>query len=136
MEHRWGERFAVDLAVRVAGRPYTVRVGRLIDLSVSGAYIKMPADPRLLSRVQIAIALPQRLAHPTSMVAAYVARKSKDGVGVEWCEHAPRPVLELLRYIAAHRPVRHRMAAPARYIRASDIRASDTSDEPKTIAEA
>ena len=49
------------------------------------------------------------------MVAAYVARKSKDGVGVEWCEHAPRPVLELLRYIAAHRPERHRVAAPARY---------------------
>jgi hypothetical protein len=132
MEHRWGERFAVDLAVRVAGRPYHVRMGRLADLSVSGAYVNMSAaDLRLLSRVQIAIALPPRLAHPTSMVAAYVARLSSDGVGVEWCEHAPKPVLELLRYIATHRPERHRVTAPARYIPASGAPA-----EPKTIAEA
>ena len=66
------------------------------------------------------------------MVAAYVARKSKDGVGVEWCEHAPKPVLELLRYIAAHRPERHRMTAPPPRIRHPRIR----PDEPKTIAEA
>jgi hypothetical protein len=131
MEHRWGERFAVDLAVRVAGRPYHVRMGRLLDLSVSGAYLNMSADLRLLSRVQIAIALPQSLAHPTSMVAAYVARLSADGVGVEWCEHAPNAALELLRYIATHRPERHRMAASARY-----IPASGASAEPKTIAKA
>lgn len=131
MEHRWGERFAVDLAVRVAGRPYHVRMGRLVDLSVSGAYLDMPAELRLLSRVQIAIALPQRLAHPTSMVAAYVARLSSDGVGVEWCEHAPKPVLELLRHIATHRPERHRVTAPARY-----IPASGASAEPSPIAKA
>lgn len=125
MEHRWGERFAVDLAVRLSGRPYSVRTGRLVDLSVSGAYIDIFADLRLLSRVQVAIALPQRLAHPTPMVAAYVARRSAEGIGVEWCEHAPKPVLELLRYIAMHRPERNRMMASSRY-----IPESDDSDQP------
>jgi PilZ domain len=131
MEHRWGERFTVDLAVRVAGRPYSVRMGRLVDLSVSGAYLNVSADLRLLSRVQIAIALPQRLAHPTPMIAAFVARTSKEGVGVEWCEHAPKAVLELLRYVAVHRPERHRPVTPER-----DIPASDACDKPKTFAEA
>jgi hypothetical protein len=132
MEHRWGARFTVDLAVRVAGRRYNVRVGRLVDLSASGAFINVAADLRLLSRVQVAIcALPQRLAHPTPMIAAFVARTSKDGVGVEWCEHAPKPVLELLRHVAAHRPERHRRATPERY-----IPAPDASDKPKTVAEA
>jgi hypothetical protein len=132
MEHRWGERFTVDLAVRVAGRRYSVRTGRLVDLSVSGAYINVSADLRLLSRVKIAIiALPLRLAHPTRMIAAFVARTSKEGVGVEWCEHAPKAVLELLRYVAAHRPERHRPAAPERYIRGFDASAT-----PKTFAEA
>jgi hypothetical protein len=132
MEHRWGQRFTVDLAVRIAGRPYNVRMGRLVDLSVSGAFIKVPADLRVLSRVQVAItAPPQRLAHPTPMIAAFVARTSKDGVGVEWCEQAPQPVLELLRYVAAQRPERHRPATPERY-----IPASDASDKPKTFAEA
>ncbi|MGA2399863.1 MAG: hypothetical protein ABSG30_17645 [Steroidobacteraceae bacterium] len=130
MEHRWGERFAVDLAVRLAGRPYNVRTGRLVGLSVSGAYIDISADLRLLSRIQVAIALPQRRAHPTPTVAAYVARKSPDGVGVEWCEHAPKPVLELLRYIATRRPERHRMVASARY-----NPASDGSDKAKTAAQ-
>src|SRR5271163_4944111 len=101
MEHRWGERLAIDLAIRVAGKPYNVRGGRLVDLSASGAFITGCTDLRLLSRVQIALALPYRLTHPTPMVAAYVARKGKDGVGVEWCEYAPQAVLELLRYAAA-----------------------------------
>jgi hypothetical protein len=127
MEHRWGQRLAVDLAVRVAGRPYSVRAARLVDLSSSGAYIKVCADLRLLSRVQIAIALPHRLTQPTPMVAAYVVRRGKEGFGLEWCEYAPKPVLELLRHAAAH----HRTAEPGRY-----VPASDSLDEPKSRAEA
>jgi hypothetical protein len=127
MEHRWGQRLTVDLAIRIAGRPYNVRPARLTDLSASGAYIKVCADLRPLSRVQIAIALPHRLTHPTPMVAAYVVRRGRDGIGVEWCEYAPKPVLELLRHAAAH----HRMAAPGRY-----GVASDPLEEPKSFAEA
>jgi hypothetical protein len=118
MEHRWGERLTVDLAIRVAGRPYNVRQARLVDLSASGAYLKVSADLRLLSRIQIALPLPHRLTHPTPMVPAYVARKGKDGVGVEWCEYAPKAVSELLRYAAAHRRDRHRAAEPGRYVAA------------------
>ena len=57
MEHRWGQRLTVDLAVRLAARRYNVRAARLVDLSASGAYIKVSADLRLLTRVQIALAL-------------------------------------------------------------------------------
>ena len=130
MEHRWGQRFAVDLAIRVAARPYSVRSARLVDLSASGAYIKVSADLRLLSRVQIALALPHRLTHPTPMVAAYVARKGEDGVGVEWCEYAPTAVLELLRYAAAHRHERPRTESGRYFPRANPL------DEPKSFVEA
>ena len=115
------------MAVRVAARPYNVRAARLVDLSASGAYIKLSADLRPLSRVQIAIALPHRLTQPTPMVAAYVVRREKDGVGVEWCEYAPKPVLELLRHAAAH----HRAAGHGRY-----VAAADAPDEPKSFVEA
>ena len=132
MEHRWGERVGVDLPVRITAHPFSVRTGRLHNLSVSGAFIDVAADLRLLSRVQVAItALPQRLGHPTPMIAAFIARRSEDGVGVEWCEHAPKPVLELLRYVAAHRPERHRPAMPERY-----IPASDAADKSKAFARA
>ena len=99
MEHRWGHRVAVDLAIRIAGDRISPR-GAARDLSASGAYLMVCADLRPLSRVQIAM-LPHRLTHPTPMVAAYVARRGKDGV--EWCEYAPQAVLELLRYAAARR---------------------------------
>jgi hypothetical protein len=121
----------MDLGVRIAGRPYSVRPARLVDLSASGAYIKVCGDLRLLSRVQIAIALPHRLTHPTPMVAAYIVRKGKDGVGVEWCEYGPKPVLELLRHTAAHRYSRPHTAEPERY-----LPASAALDEPKSFAEA
>jgi hypothetical protein len=127
MEHRWGQRLAVDLAIRIAGRPYNVRPARLVDLSASGAYVRAGAELRVLSRVQIAIALPHRLGNPTPVIAAYVVRKGKDGFGLEWCESSPQPVLELLRYAAAH----HRTAEARRF-----IPASDRLDEPKSIAEA
>jgi PilZ domain len=131
MEHRWGQRLTIDLAIRIAGRPYHVRAARLVDLSASGAYIRVGADLRPLSRIQIAIALPHRLTRPTPVVAAYVVRKGKDGLGVEWCEYAPKPVLELLRYTAAHRHDRHRTVEHGRY-----VSASDPLDEPKSFAEA
>jgi len=127
MEHRWGQRLTVDLAARIAGRPYSVRQARLVDLSASGAYMKVRTNLRPLSRVQVAIALPYSLGHHTPMVAAYVVRMGRDGVGVEWCEYGPQPVLELLRHAASH----HRSAEPARY-----VPASDPLDEPKSIAEA
>jgi hypothetical protein len=65
MEHRWGERFAVDIMVRVGSRPYAVRNGRLTDLSMSGGSIKIGSDLRVLSRVQVALVLPARFSHAT-----------------------------------------------------------------------
>ena len=97
MEHRWGQRVAVDIPVRITGHPFSVRTGRLSNLSVSGAFIKAEFQLRLLSRIQVAIEAPQRSRHAAPIIAAYVARKGKDGIGIEWCEFAPNAVKDLLR---------------------------------------
>ena len=97
MEHRWGERVGVDIPVRISGHPFSVRTGRLANLSVSGAFIKADLDLRLLSRIQVAIELPQRSKHEAPTVAAYVARKFKDGIGIEWCEFKPPAISRLLQ---------------------------------------
>jgi hypothetical protein len=101
MEHRWGQRFEVDILVRVHSRPYAVRTGRLIDVSMSGGYIVTGMDLRELRRLQIALVLPHRFSHATPMISAYVARRHRDGIGVEWCDFAPQAVVELLRSPAA-----------------------------------
>jgi hypothetical protein len=131
MEHRWGTRQNVDVAIRIAGRPYHVRQARLVNLSASGAYIKLSTDLRLLSRVQIAIALPHRLAQPTPVISAYIVRRGKDGVAIEWCEYGPRAVLELLRQAAPYCHERKPAVEHGRY-----AASPTTSDGQQSIAEA
>jgi hypothetical protein len=97
MDHRWGRRVQVELPVRVAAHRFAVRDGRLIDLSVSGAFIEADLDARVLSRVQVVLLLPAYPRHEAPTVEAYVARKHRHGIGVEWCEFAPRAVRDLLR---------------------------------------
>jgi len=112
MEHRWGERVTIDIPVRVTAHPFTVRAGRLTNLSVSGGQIRGEFELRPLSRIHVTIELPQRSKHEAPTVDAYVARKFRDGVGIEWCEFAPHPVGELLRSLSARRYGRSHKADP------------------------
>jgi hypothetical protein len=102
----------VDVPVRVTSLRFSVRDGRLADLSVSGALLKADLDARLLSRVQVAIVLPSWPKHESPIVEAYVARKYKNGFGIEWCEFAPAIVSGLLRAIVM-RPHTHLRRPPA-----------------------
>jgi hypothetical protein len=101
MEHRWGQRFEVDIPVRVHSRPYAVRTGWLTDVSMSGGFIATSMDLRELRRLQIALVLPHRFSQATPVISAYVARRHRDGIGVEWCDFSPHAVVELLRSPAA-----------------------------------
>jgi hypothetical protein len=112
MEHRWGERFDVDMEVRLATRPFATRAARLVDLSLSGACILAPLELRSLTRVQVALLLPQRLTRATPLISAYVVRVGADRIGVEWCEFAPQAVVELLRSAGARRRQPHRAHGP------------------------
>ena len=96
MEHRWGERIQVDIPVRLAAHPFAVRDGHIIDLSVSGALILTELHARLMARVQVSIVAPG-VKHDAPTLAAYVARVYKSGIGIEWCEFAPKVIGALLR---------------------------------------
>jgi hypothetical protein len=110
MEHRWGQRVAVDIPVRITGHPFSVRLGRLADLSVSGGFIQAEFEWRLLSRIHVAIELPQRARHEAPVIPAYVARKTRDGIGIEWCQFSPPDVSRLLQSLASRRYHRWRKA--------------------------
>src|SRR5450755_233998 len=108
MEHRWGQRVGVDIPVRVTGHPFSVRTGRISNLSVSGAFIKADFESRLLARIQVAIEMPHRSRHDAPLIAAYVARKAKGGIGIEWSEFAPPDISRLLQSFTARRYIRLR----------------------------
>jgi hypothetical protein len=108
MEHRWGERIAVDVPIRLAAaHPLWARSGWLEDLSVSGAFIAAGFELRRLLRIHVILDLPAHPKWEAPVIAAYVARTSREGIGVEWCTFAPSPVVAYLRAATArryHRP--------------------------------
>ena len=113
MEHRWGERVGVDIPVRLTAQPFFVRDARLTNLSLSGAFINADFDLRVLSRIQVVIELPLLFKHATPIIAAYVTRKFRDGIGVEWCEFAPQAVIQLIRSSSPSLGHARRAGAPA-----------------------
>jgi hypothetical protein len=108
MENRWGERIQVDVPVRMTAQRFAVRKGRIKDLSVSGASIEANFEPRLQSRIEIAVDSPLRPKYKAPVVVGYVTRRNKDRIGVEWCEFAPRAVSELLRAVVTRPHARMR----------------------------
>jgi hypothetical protein len=97
MEHRWGTRIAVHIPVRVtAAYSSVVRIGRLTNLSLSGAFIT-GFGFRPLSRIHVSVEYPLPLQRPVEKLAAIVARVCEEGAGIVWCEFAPRTMLELMR---------------------------------------
>jgi hypothetical protein len=103
MEHRWGERIAVDIPVRIAGRAFSCLPGTLVNLSVSGAAIEGDFGFKPLVRIEVLLDLPHRLRSAAPSLHAYVARRGKDDIGIEWCEYSPEIVNCLLREATARR---------------------------------
>jgi hypothetical protein len=98
MEHRWGERINVDIPVQVSDPALTTVPGRVLNLSISGAWISgkfaLPPLARALVIFDIGIG---SMSEPLP-IACYVARVHLDGMGVEWRELAPQIISDLLLF--------------------------------------
>ena len=95
IDHRWGERFRVDIPVQVAIQALSGIDGRLKNLSLSGALLNACFDLRVHSLIEVSLVTPS-CGRPTP-VKAYVTRKRHQDVGIEWCEFAHPAVKDLLR---------------------------------------
>jgi hypothetical protein len=113
MEHRWGVRIRVDIGVRLAGNSVTVLDGRLMNVSLSGAFITLGCPVNLLSRLDIQFLAPREIRQTTLRLPARVVRRGANGIGVEWSEFASPAVRELLRAADAS-PVRSDMSLISR----------------------
>lgn len=93
MEHRWGIRHLLDVYVRLEGLP---GFARLRNVSSSGAYLETRAAPALDSHVLLELRCGLGKDGGRCRVGAYVVRRDERGIGVEWCEFAPQPILALI----------------------------------------
>jgi hypothetical protein len=103
MEHRWGQRIAVDFPIRWGIQPFLPRRGRLTNLSLSGGFLHTAVALRVLAQIQIVIDFSLRPRHDAPVIAAYVTRLNEEGFGIEWCEFAPRTIIEIL-HVGTARP--------------------------------
>ncbi len=96
MEHRWGQRLAVDRVVRFGAPPQAPTTGRLRDVSLSGAYVEgVPFFP-ILSQVTLDLERPEGDPRALDRVTAHVVRNETGGVGLEWDEFAPEAIRALI----------------------------------------
>ena len=96
MEHRWGERFPVELIVRLHSGSTTILESRLVNTSVSGALVNTDLRLPLFSHLVVEFDVARRSGVAGQRVPAYVVRHARNGLGLEWQELAPRPIVDLL----------------------------------------
>ena len=108
MEHRWGERSAIDVPARVVRRPGIIGAGRLRNVSLTGAFLEttLPLPPMTFVEIEVACG-----AGMSRRFGACVVRRASDGVGLEWCdalEDVVRVLGSLSAAAASARPVAER----------------------------
>ena len=85
MDHRWGPRQATSIAVHVAATSGAAGAARMVNVSLTGAYLETSASLRRHALVYLAPSSRHNCAGGNRRIAAYVIRRDVLGVGLEWC---------------------------------------------------
>ena len=97
MEHRWGIRITTDFEVRLIALPSTVGFGRMVNVSLTGAFVRTTvilAPPSLVYVEPVCVPIAEC---PIGRIAACVVRCGVSGIGLEWCDFATEAVDRLMR---------------------------------------
>jgi hypothetical protein len=126
MEHRWGKREPTDVEVNfvVYG---TTGTGRVLNVSLTGAYLETSIPPRLLSVVYLQLARTASAA--AERIAATVVRRDPWGVGLEWCESEAETRRGHARLVILSGETENMMATPLSVVRTTTGR-HDSLDRP------
>ncbi len=99
MDHRLGTRRSLIAHVRLERHGGPTAFGRMLNVSLSGAYIEMSSSFAIFTRIEFVCgrAVYERIG--ASRIAAFVTRAPAGGVAVEWFEFAT-PVIRRLVTLA------------------------------------
>jgi hypothetical protein len=96
MEHRCGSRVEVDMPVRLVSRPGAIGLGRLLNVSLSGAYVQTDLQPEFLALVRLELTETPGARAARMPADSFVVRSSLGGIGLEWCAAPPKWIAQLL----------------------------------------
>jgi len=96
VEHRWGKRVPLDLAVTLHLSSGAVAYGRMVNASLSGALVRTNARVAPLSRVVMELDSDAWQHARPLLIPAYAIREAADWVALEWTEFSPPALAALL----------------------------------------
>jgi hypothetical protein len=97
VEHRWGQRVPADLAVMVMSDAAMRGVGRLNNVSLSGALLTTALEIPLYANITVS----SLGGTEPREIAACVVRTQADAVAIEWRDMASPQVLALIESLSA-----------------------------------
>jgi hypothetical protein len=100
MEHRWGRRQSTNLMVRFFAASGATGIGRVMNISSTGAFLATTERLRPLSLVYLEPAAATFWEMQSRRIAASVVRQDASGVGLEWCEAAAEMTSVVTRLIS------------------------------------
>jgi PilZ domain len=97
MEHRYGIRYrsAIDVFVRSHCGRFAAK-GRLIDVSISGAFVSTSLSIAPLSSITIEVSPVITSKGRFKPIEAQVIRRTDSGLGVEWKDLTPASLSQLI----------------------------------------
>ena len=102
MEHRWGERVALDCPAQLVLRDGTLIEGDVRDASISGALIETAQRIPMYTTLSVHLPAADGSGRRTLELPACVVRTARDGVAVEWRDMAAPTLVALLREAAGN----------------------------------
>jgi hypothetical protein len=95
-EHRWGERVALPIPVRLVSAGATPGRGVLRNLSVSGGFIDTTVRLPVFTNLVVSVEMDARVLGAPPDLAACVVRSEPAGFAVEWRDMACETLVALL----------------------------------------
>jgi hypothetical protein len=84
VEHRWGQRRAVNTPARIHVDTRIAVAARLLDFSLSGGFIETTLELIPLARLLLEIDSPESGTADVLRIGAFVVRRAGRGYGIEW----------------------------------------------------
>jgi hypothetical protein len=106
MEHRWGQRIVTDVPVSLVGSPAAIGVGRIVNVSTTGALVQTRLPLPLLTLVHLEAGGTLSYLVPIGRLTGCVVRHGASEIGIEWCDADSDAVLQLLAALRDDSPLR------------------------------
>jgi hypothetical protein len=115
MEQHRGQRHSTDVTVQFFTRPDTIGIGRVLNVSATGAFMETRFALRPLTLLYLEPTIQMPHDGIGERLAATVVRCTPTGVGLEWCEFAAEATRAYARLAAGSNDLAddHQLPLPA-----------------------